>query len=166
VISGEPLLLDFGAYVDGYCSDLTRTVVLGRADDRLREMYAHVRAAQSAAETALMEGVRRGRDIDAAARQVLVDAGLGEYYIHSTGHGVGMAVHELPSLAYAHPVRDPEGIQLAKVEGLLPGHVVTVEPGVYFPDWGGVREEDMLLITENGAELLCSRNPEQIREIG
>jgi Xaa-Pro aminopeptidase len=165
VREGEPLLIDFGVYLDGYCSDCTRTFALGEPEPRLVELYAVVRAAQTAAEEALRAGARRGRDVDAAARQVIKDAGYGEQFLHGVGHGVGLAVHELPALSDPELHRDRRGKELAKVDGLAPGHIVTVEPGVYFADWGGVRLEDMLLITESGAELLNQRNPEQIRVV-
>jgi Xaa-Pro aminopeptidase len=165
VRAGEPLLIDFGAYADGYCSDFTRTIVVGEPDPRLVELYAIVREAQSAAEAALAAGVRRGRDVDQAAREVIERAGYGEQYLHGTGHGVGMAVHELPSLTRPRPDRGLTSADLAKIEHLEPGHVVTVEPGIYLGDWGGVRLEDMLLVTESGARVLNERNPERVRVI-
>lgn len=165
VRAGEPLLIDFGAYADGYCSDFTRTITLGEPEPRLVDLYAIVREAQSAAERALAEGVRRGRDVDHAAREVIEKAGYGDHYLHGTGHGVGMAVHELPSLTRARPDRGLTSADLAKIEHLEPGHVVTVEPGIYLEDWGGVRLEDMLLITESGATVLNERNPERVRVV-
>jgi Xaa-Pro aminopeptidase len=168
---GEPLLIDFGARVDGYCSDLTRTLVLGEPDAQLREIYAIVRKMQDAAEEALRAGVRRGREVDAAARAVAEDAGYGERYIHSVGHGVGMAVHEGPALARPRPASDPAlaaalDAELASVEGIEPGHIVTIEPGIYLPGWGGVRLEDMALVTADGIELLTQRNPAEILRVG
>lgn len=164
--AGEPLLIDFGARVDGYCSDLTRTLVLGEPDAQLREVYAVVRAMQDAGERALREGVQRGRDVDQAARAVAEQAGYGEQYLHSLGHGVGMAVHELPALAWPR-VQDPQlDAELAKVEGIEPGQIVTIEPGIYIAGWGGVRLEDLALVTPDGLELLAGRNPEQILQVG
>ncbi|HEU5442116.1 MAG TPA: Xaa-Pro peptidase family protein [Ktedonobacterales bacterium] len=164
--AGEPLLIDFGARVDGYCSDITRTLVLGEPDAKLREVYAVVRAMQDAGERALREGAQRGRDVDQAARAVAEQAGYGEQYLHSLGHGVGMAVHELPALAWPR-VQDPQiDAELAKVEGIEPGQIVTIEPGIYIAGWGGVRLEDLALVTPDGLELLVSRNPEQILQVG
>jgi Xaa-Pro aminopeptidase len=160
--TGEPLLIDFGCKVDGYCSDLTRTICLGEPEPRLAEIYAVVRAAQDAGEQALRDGARRGREVDIAARKVIAEAGYGDQFIHSLGHGVGLAIHELPALASPRgddPQRDAE---LAKVEQLPAGAVVTVEPGIYLPGWGGVRLEDMAHVTEAGMELLTDRNPERI----
>ena len=173
VREGEPLLIDFGARVDGYCSDITRTLVLGEPDDKLREVYAVVRQMQDAGEEALRAGVRRGREVDAAARKVATDAGYGEQYLHGLGHGVGMAVHEGPALPKPRTAEDPKlaaelEAEMAKIEGIEPGHVVTIEPGIYLPGWGGVRLEDMALVTPtpDGIELLTHRNPEEILTAG
>ncbi len=163
---GEPLLIDFGCRVDGYCSDQTRTVCLGEPTPKLKEIYGIVRAAQDAAERALREGARRGRDIDGAARQVIVDAGYGEQFIHSTGHGVGLAVHELPYVASPRTSDPAADAELAAMEGIAPGMVITNEPGIYLPGWGGVRLEDMLVAREDGVEVLTVRNPENIFSIG
>jgi len=162
---GEPLLIDFGCRVAGYCSDLTRTICLGAPDEKLREIYALVRQAQDAGYAALKAGVRRGRDVDAAARQVFEDAGYGEQFMHSLGHGVGLAVHELPAVSRLRvntPERDAE---LAKVEQIVANAVVTNEPGLYIAGWGGVRLEDMILARADGAELFTDRNPEQILSV-
>lgn len=163
---GEPLLIDFGCILEGYCSDLTRTIVLGEPTPKLTEIYGIVRSAQDAAEAALRAGARRGREVDGAARKVIADAGYGEQFIHSTGHGVGMAVHELPYVASPRS-SDPEAeAMLAKVEGFGPHTVITVEPGIYIAGWGGVRLEDMTVTTETSAELLSNRNPERILVVG
>ncbi len=159
---GEPLLIDFGCRVAGYCSDLTRTICLGEPDDKLREVYTLVRKAQDAGLAALKSGVRRGRDVDAAARKVFEEAGSGDYFIHSLGHGVGLAVHELPAISRLRiqtPERDAE---LAKVEQIETNAVVTNEPGLYYAGWGAVRLEDMILVRDHDAELFTDRNPEQI----
>src|SRR5262249_11612493 len=154
---GEPLLMDFGCRVDGYCSDVTRTICLGAPSPKLVEIYAVVRASQTAGEQALMEGVRRGRDVDAASRKVMEESGYGKAYLHSLGHGVGMAVHELPALPWPRS-EDPEMLaEIAKQEAIMQGAVVTIEPGIYLEDWGGVRLEDMVLITSDGIELLTGR---------
>lgn len=144
---GDLLLLDFGATVDGYCSDLTRTVVVGRAPDgRQRECYDAVRAAQRAAIAGIRPGMS-GRDADAIARERLASAGLGAAFRHSLGHGLGLEVHEEPRLA-------------ATAEGTLPaGAVVTIEPGVYFEGWGGVRLEDDVLLSTDGPTLVSPGAP-------
>jgi Xaa-Pro aminopeptidase len=159
---GEPLLIDFGCRLDGYCSDLTRTICLGTPEPKLVEIYAGVRAAQDAAEDALRAGARRGREVDTAGWDVLKSSGLIEKPMHSMGHGVGMAVHEIPYIS--SPRRDdPElDAELKKYEGIGANMIITIEPGVYIPGWGGVRLEDMVLVREDGIEILTDRNPEQI----
>lgn len=144
VAAGDFLLLDFGAIVDGYCSDVTRTFVVGRAvDARQREVYGVVRAAQAAALRGLRAGMT-GRQGDALARDVIAAAGLGDAFGHSLGHGLGLEVHEAPRLART-------------VDEALPASaVVTVEPGVYIEDWGGVRIEDDVVLTADGADALTA----------
>jgi Xaa-Pro aminopeptidase len=139
---GEWLLLDFGAQVDGYCSDLTRTVVVGaRADERQRLVYETVRQAQARALANISAGMS-GREADALAREVIAQRGFGEAFGHSLGHGLGLEVHEAPRLS-------------ATAEAPLPaGAVVTVEPGIDRPGWGGVRLEDDVHLAATGAELL------------
>jgi Xaa-Pro aminopeptidase len=136
--AGEWLLLDFGAQLDGYCADLTRTVVVGaRADEKQRVIYALVQAAQERALSGLRAGMT-GREADALAREVIVGRGFGESFGHSLGHGLGLEVHEAPRLA-------------PTAETPLPaGAVVTVEPGVYLPGWGGVRLEDDVHLAPGG----------------
>ena len=141
--AGEPIIIDMGARLHGYCADITRTYLLGPADERFKEIYTLVRRAQVQAE----RGLRAGMDSlagDALAREVISEAGYGEAFGHSLGHGVGLAVHENPSL---NP--NPERRSLLK-----PGSVLTVEPGIYLADWGGVRLEDMVLLEREGAEVL------------
>ena len=139
--AGEWLLLDFGAQVDGYCADLTRTVAMGRADERQREVYELVRAAQERARLQLRAGMS-GREADALARDLLTTRGYGDAFGHSLGHGLGLEVHEAPRLA-------------PTVDAPLPaGAVVTVEPGIYLPGWGGVRLEDDVYLGADGPELL------------
>lgn len=163
--AGEPLLIDFGCRVDGYCSDLTRTIVIGEPDAKLTEIYGIVRRAQDAGLAAVEAGARRGRDIDAAARKVIDDAGYGKEFMHSLGHGVGLAVHEMPSVASLR-VNTPEMEErLARMERIEPGSVITNEPGIYIPGWGGVRLEDMIFVGEHGVEVPTDRNPEQIVSI-
>jgi Xaa-Pro aminopeptidase len=141
--AGEPIIIDMGARVNGYCADLTRTYLLGPPDERFQEIYTLVRQAQARAET----GLRAGMDTltgDALAREVIAEAGYGEAFGHSLGHGVGLTVHENPSL---NP--NPERRTLLKS-----GSVLTVEPGIYLADWGGVRLENMVLLQPQGAEVL------------
>ena len=145
---GEWLLLDFGAQVDGYCADLTRTVVVGgRADERQRTVYELVRSAQARALANLRPDMS-GRDADALAREVIEARGYADAFGHSLGHGLGLEVHEAPRLA---PTAD----------ALLPAHaVVTVEPGIYLPGWGGVRLEDDVYLGPDGPECLSDNRTE------
>lgn len=138
---GELVTFDFGAFYQGYCSDLTRTVVLGPASDRHREIYGIVLEAQQAALDGIRPGMT-GREADRIARSVIEKYGYGEYFGHGTGHGIGLEIHEEPRLSMGGEVM------------LVPGMTVTVEPGIYIPGFGGVRIEDDIVITENGAELL------------
>ena len=148
VQAGEWLLLDFGAQVDGYCADLTRTVVVGaRADERQRTIYDLVRTAQRRALEHLRAGMT-GREGDALARDVIAARGFGEAFGHSLGHGLGLEVHEGPRLA---PTADAP----------LPLHaVVTVEPGIYLPGWGGVRLEDDAYLGPDGMVVLSDGRTE------
>ncbi|PWT77108.1 MAG: hypothetical protein C5B60_03220 [Chloroflexi bacterium] len=165
VLVGEPLLIDFGCRLGGYCSDLTRTLCIGTPDPRLVEIYAGVRAAQDAAHKSIQQGIRRGSEIDAAAWQVLLDSGHISRPMHGLGHGVGLAVHELPAVATWRQA-DPEMADaITAYETIGAGAVITIEPGVYIPGWGGVRLEDMVLVRENDGEILTDRNPEQILSI-
>ena len=138
---GDFVKIDFGALVFGYHSDMTRTFVLGAAADWQREVYGLVAAAQQAGRQALEVGAELC-EVDGAARRVIVDAGYGEHFGHGLGHGVGLQIHEAP------------GINSASAGTLRAGSVVTVEPGVYLPDRGGVRIEDTLVVHDRGPELL------------
>ncbi len=138
---GEPIVIDMGAMVGGYNSDLTRTICAGRPDDKLKEIYDIVLEAQLAAERSIRPGMQ-GKQADDIARQVIEEAGYGENYGHGLGHGVGLAVHEKPGVG-----RLSEGV-------LEPGMVFTVEPGIYLPGWGGVRIEDIVVLREDGVEVL------------
>ncbi|HET8625713.1 MAG TPA: Xaa-Pro peptidase family protein [Gemmatimonadales bacterium] len=148
VARGEWLLLDFGAQVDGYCADLTRTVIVGaRADERQRAVYELVRSAQGRA-LANLRPEMSGRDADALAREVIEARGYANAFGHSLGHGLGLEVHEAPRLA---PTADAP----------LPAHaVVTVEPGIYLPGWGGVRLEDDVYLGPDGPECLSDNRTE------
>ena len=148
------LTMDFGARVDGYCSDMTRTVVIGRADDEMRRLYNTVLEAQLAALAAAAPGVGCAR-MDKTARDIIDGAGYKGAFGHSLGHGVGMYIHEEPRLA----ARTPE----SKV--LTPGHIVTVEPGIYLAGKYGCRIEDMIAVTDNGI-MNFTRSPKEIIEIG
>jgi Xaa-Pro aminopeptidase len=145
------LLIDFGAVHEGYCSDITRTVVVGRASPDQVEAYEIVRGAQAQAVAGVRGGMT-GRDADALARSYIERAGWGEAFGHSLGHGIGLEVHEAPRLARTMETPLPEGA------------VVTIEPGVYRTGWGGVRIEDDVLLTADGSELL-THFPRQLLEI-
>lgn len=145
LVAGEPIVIDMGARLGGYCSDLTRTICLGQPNDpsRFWQVYNLVLQAQLAAEAIARAGIS-GKEVDAAARDLIAGGGYGEYFGHSLGHGVGMAVHESPRFSVLY------------TSMLDAGSVVTVEPGIYLPGWGGVRIEDMVLLTETGAEVLTA----------
>jgi Xaa-Pro aminopeptidase len=149
VRTGEFVLIDFGAQVDGYCSDITRTVAVGRVDDRQRTVYDLVAEAQLRARTHVRAGMP-GREADALARDVIAARGFGEAFGHSLGHGIGLEVHEGPRLSQTS-------------EAPLPASaVVTVEPGVYLPGWSGVRIEDDVHLGPDGAVLLSDGRTELI----
>jgi Xaa-Pro aminopeptidase len=141
--NGDFITMDFGAVFDGYHSDMTRTVAVGDVSRKHREVYNTVLNAQKAALEAIKEGVACAA-ADAAARDIITAAGYGEYFRHSTGHGVGVEIHEEPSLS---PTRQ---------EVLRAGNIVTVEPGIYLPGEFGVRIEDMVAVTKDGCENLTS----------
>jgi len=140
----QPLLIDWGALFKGYCSDLTRTLLVGRVAPKLKEIYNVVLEAQQAAIAFLRPGVTTIQ-ADRVARDVIEKAGFGKYFGHGLGHGIGREIHELPSM------RKTGGEQ-----ELRPGMIVTVEPGIYLPGIGGVRIEDDVLITHSGCEVLSS----------
>jgi Xaa-Pro aminopeptidase len=149
---GDLVTMDFGASVEGYCSDITRTVVMGKASDKQREVYQTVLEAQLRAEAGIKAGVK-GSEADGLARQHIESKGYGERFGHSLGHGVGLEIHEEPRLSQKN--ENP----------LEAGAVVTVEPGIYIPGWGGVRIEDMVVVEEGGCRVLTSAN-KQLVEIG
>ena len=148
---GDFVKIDFGALVGGYHSDMTRTFVLGKAADWQREIYELVSVAQQAGRDALRAGACLA-DVDGAAREVISDAGHGEHFGHGLGHGVGLQIHEAP------------GINAAAAGTLLAGSVVTVEPGIYLPDRGGVRIEDTLVVAETSGHTpeLLTRFPKEL----
>jgi Xaa-Pro aminopeptidase len=141
------VVLDQGAILRGYCSDLTRTVFVGKAPKRVRDLYNAVLEAQQAAKAAIRPGVTCG-DVDRAARSVLTKRSLARYFTHSTGHGLGLEVHEKPRLG--------RGDKTVLMEGM----VVTVEPGVYLEGLGGIRIEDDVVVTGNGCTDLTSTSRE------
>jgi len=143
VQEGELVLVDAGAKVDGYCSDCTRTFAVGEISDSLQEIYELTRLAQQAGLDAVRPGAI-GRDVDAAARAVIADAGYGESFGHGLGHGIGLLVHEAPNLR-------PESTDV-----LAAGNAVTVEPGIYLSVVGGVRIEDLVVVTEDGCDALTT----------
>jgi Xaa-Pro aminopeptidase len=143
------VVLDYGVVLNGYCSDMTRTVHLGKASAEARKLYSAVLEAQLAAISAVRPGATTG-EVDEAARQELKRARLGRFYTHSTGHGVGLEIHELPRVGAA-------GNEILK-----PGMVITIEPGIYLPGNCGIRIEDMLLVTGGGYEVLTPVSKELI----
>jgi len=139
---GELVVIDFGAVVDGYCSDMTRTVCVGEPTSATaRRMVEVVTASQRAGVAAVAAGVS-GRQVDEACRAVIADAGWADAFVHGTGHGVGLEIHEAPR------------VSSASTDTLMSGHVVTVEPGVYLPHEGGVRIEDTVIVTDRGCSPL------------
>jgi Xaa-Pro aminopeptidase len=149
---GDLVTMDFGASVDGYCSDLTRTVVVGKASDKQREVYDVVLEANLKAEAGIRAGVK-GSEADGLARRHIESKGYGERFGHSLGHGVGLEVHEEPRLS------------LKNDKPLEKGMVATVEPGIYIPGWGGVRVEDIVVIESDGCRVL-PRADKRLIEIG
>jgi Xaa-Pro aminopeptidase len=137
IAAGEPVIIDMGARVNGYCGDLTRTIWAGQPSDQLGTMYHLVADAQRAAFAAVKAGVE-ARAVDRAARNVFAEAGMDQFFVHSVGHAIGLRIHESPFLS-----------QQAD-DVLRAGNVVTIEPGLYLPDWGGVRIEDVVLVTGEG----------------
>jgi Xaa-Pro aminopeptidase len=149
-ISGEGFVVcDFGVILSGYCSDMTRTVYVGRPSAEARGVYQAVQQAQQAAVGAVKPGLGVG-EVDRAARKSLQRSGLAKYFTHSTGHGVGLEIHEAPRVA------------AGQTEILEPGMVITIEPGVYVPGKWGVRIEDMVVVTERGCEVLTPTSKELV----
>ena len=148
VENGDFLTLDFGVVYDGYCSDMTRTIVIGEPNEKMKEIYNVVLKAQEAALKAVKPGISC-YDLDKIARDIITEAGYGEYFGHGLGHGVGRVVHELPM------------VNFRSKEILKPGMVITDEPGIYIPNFGGVRIEDIILVTEDGYEVF-SKSPKEL----
>ena len=138
---GDFVTMDFGAVVEGYCGDMTRTIAVGHVSEKQREVYDVVLRSQLAGLDACRAGVRC-RDVDAVSRNIIKDAGYGEFYIHGTGHGVGLEIHEMPMI-------NKRGATV-----LQTGMIFTIEPGIYIPGKGGVRIEDTVVLTENAARAL------------
>lgn len=148
----EPITIDIGACVDGYNADLTRTVTLGSATDKFREIYAIVLQAQQAVEQKARAGMT-GKQVDRLARRVIEKAGYGESFGHGLGHGVGRVVHEFPRAAKAY--RDV----------IQPNMTLTVEPGIYLAGWGGVRVEDLIVFRDSSIEILTQSTKEPVVEV-
>jgi Xaa-Pro aminopeptidase len=146
---GEPITIDIGAMVNGYCSDMTRTVCIGTPSEKLREVHRLVLEAQETAERNIKNGMT-GKDADALARDYLAEMGYGESFTHGLGHGIGLEVHEPPSLSI-------RGSETALTDGM----VFSVEPGIYLPGWGGVRIEDLVVMEGGGVRVLC-RSPKAL----
>lgn len=151
VQKGYFILFDLGVVIDGYCSDITRTVAYGDIDDRKKEIYDIVLKSQLTAIEASRAGVSCA-DVDLTARNIIAGAGFGEYFTHRLGHGLGISVHEYPSITETNPLI------------LEKGMFFTIEPGIYIPGTAGVRIEDDVLITDNGAEVL-TKYPKELKII-
>ena len=143
IVPGEPIVIDMGAKAGGYCSDITRTVCAGEPDETFRKIYDIVLGAQLTAISTVRPGMT-GRQADELSRVVIAEAGYGEYFGHSLGHGIGLAVHEYPGVG-------PKSDHL-----LEEGMVFTIEPGIYVSGWGGVRIEDMVILEKDGAKVLTN----------
>lgn len=148
---GDFLTMDFGCTYDGYCSDMTRTIVVGTANDKQREIYDTVLKAQLEAMKVIRSGVI-GKDVHNVAAKVIADAGYGEYFGHGLGHSVGLYIHENPRF---------NSVETRKI---MAGTIETVEPGIYIPDFGGVRIEDMIVVTKDGF-INFTHSPKELIEL-
>lgn len=142
---GRTIVIDMGAHLDGYNADLTRTVVIGQPDARFWTIYNTVLEAEQRAIAGVRPGVR-AHEVDASARDLIAGAGYGDHFGHGTGHGIGMNVHETPFLRWT----TPGGTSMP----LEAGMITSIEPGIYLEGWGGVRIEDLVLVTDDGCEIL------------
>ena len=147
---GEPVVIDFGAIVDGYCSDMTRTLSVGELRSETAQRMAEVVAASQAAGVAAVSAGVGAKEVDEACRAVIRQAGWADAFLHGTGHGVGLEIHEAPRVASTSEDR------------LVLGQVVTVEPGVYLPEHGGVRIEDTVVVTADGCRRLTNATKEVV----
>ncbi len=152
LLAGEFLTIDYGARYQGYNSDETWTGIVGEPTTEQRKIFGIVKEAHDAGIAAVRPGVKAS-EVDAAARRIIDAAGYGRYFGHGTGHGIGLAVHEAPAVNTTGSIV------------LEPGMVITVEPGIYLPGWGGVRLEDMVLVTETGGEVI-TRTSKELRSVG
>ncbi|SDK51649.1 M24 family metallopeptidase [Natronincola ferrireducens] len=148
---GDFVTLDYGCIYNGYCSDMTRTVVIGEANDRQKEIYEVVLKAQKTALQQVKPGIT-GKELDEIARNVIKEKGYGDYFGHGLGHGVGLEIHELPHVNTMGDVP------------MKPGMVITIEPGIYIPGFGGVRIEDLVVVTDDGYHVL-SKTSKELLEI-
>jgi len=148
---GDFVTIDFGCLYQGYASDITRTLVLGKATDKQKKIYNIVLTAQKAACRAVKPGMACSR-LDSVARDMIMKAGYGDYFGHGLGHGIGLMVHDKPVLS-------PQSNEV-----LEPGMAITIEPGIYISNWGGVRIEDDVLVTANGGQIL-SKSPKELIEL-
>lgn len=146
---GDSLVMDFGCLLDNYCSDTTRTIVIGQASDKYKSIYAILKKAQQLAIDKVKPGVK-AREVDYAARKYITDKGYGDYFIHRTGHGIGLEVHEMPYITESSEVV------------LQPGMVFSIEPGIYLEGEFGIRIEDLVMVTEDGVEVLNQFSKELI----
>jgi len=149
--SGDCVLFDFGCVYNGYHSDITRTVFLGEPDKKTKEIYSIVLKAQEKAIESVREGIKCS-ELDSVARDVITEKGFGEYFGHSLGHGLGLEIHEPPK------------ISVTNTELLVPGNVITIEPGIYIPGIGGVRIEDDVVVTSNGCNDL-TKSPKELMSL-
>ncbi len=139
----EPIIIDMGARLNGYCSDMTRTVFLGEPGEEFKKIYNVVKDAQKRAKERIRAGIT-AREADSFSRDFITEKGLGKYFLHSLGHGVGIAIHEAPALSK----RSRKNLKI--------GMVITIEPGIYLPGKGGVRLEDMAVVKEDGVDVITS----------
>ncbi|QUH20686.1 M24 family metallopeptidase [Alkaliphilus sp. B6464] len=147
--AGDLITLDFGCVYNGYCSDMTRTFVLGKANNKQKEIYNIVLEAQRTSLEAVKPGIT-GEELDGIARKIISDKGYGQYFGHGLGHGVGLEVHELPHINVRGKVP------------MEPGMIITIEPGIYISDFGGVRIEDLVLVTGDGYKVLSKSTKDLI----